>query len=403
MGGYGAAFGRGMIIGMGAALLYAAVRENTAGARVDASPRLGDDRHSPSRLIDWSMAERVALRTAGQEPTLHPSARAQLQREYEQMLAEIEGPLQAYTGSRLTLTTTPVQVMDRPAWIRANMGAFRDLLEPLEEFYREQPSSLLPSFGVQQAARMVLGSELGLLVGYLSRRVLGQYDISLLGKEPIQGGKLYFVEPNIRRVEAGIGVPRDEFRRWIALHEATHAYEFELHPWVREYMNTTLRSYLRLMLDDMRGREGGNVVMTFVGRLAGNLRQGQHVLLAMMSPRQRELMSRLQALMSLAEGYSNHVMNAVGRELLPHFDLIHDRVEHRQKSRSRAEELFLKLTGLSMKMEQYRLGEAFVNRVVAERGVAFVNRAWDAPENLPTEREIAEPDRWIRRLESGAA
>jgi uncharacterized protein (DUF2342 family) len=93
-------------------------------------------------------------------------------------------------------------------------------------------------------------------------------------------------------------------------------------------------------------------------------------------------------------------MNNVGRDLLPHFGLIHDRVEQRQRQRSPAEQWFLKVTGLSLKMEQYRLGEQFVDQVVAQRGIAFVNKAWQSPETLPTEAEIRDPGRWIGRMEA---
>ena len=95
----------------------------------------------------------------------------------------------------------------------------------------------------------------------------------------------------------------------------------------------------------------------------------------------------------------NHVMNAVGSKMLPHFDEIHDRVEQRQKQRGQAEELFLRLTGLKMKMEQYALGEKFAGRVADARGVAFLNRAWQSAEWLPTEAEIRAPDRWIERMD----
>jgi uncharacterized protein (DUF2342 family) len=94
------------------------------------------------------------------------------------------------------------------------------------------------------------------------------------------------------------------------------------------------------------------------------------------------------------------VMNTVGRDLLPNFVMIHERVEHRQRQRSQAEQLFLKLTGLSLKMEQYRLGERFVDHVVKERGIAFANRAWQSQETLPTESEISDPGRWIARMEA---
>jgi coenzyme F420 biosynthesis associated uncharacterized protein len=356
-------------------------------------------------LIDWELAARVAIRAAGRTPTLHPGARAQLQERYEAMLRDIEAPIARYVGNELSLANTAVEVMDRAAWIRANMRNFRYLLQPVEDFYKENVDRTRfgPPLAFQQAARVMLSSQVGVLVGYLSRRVLGQYDIALLGEEPVTGGKLYFVEPNLRQVEETLGVPPDELRRWIALHEATHAHEFELYPWVRTYLNSSLRQYLRLLIEDMRGRGevGDSTLLTIVSRFVNNLRQGHNVINALMTPQQRELMSRLQALMALAEGYSNHVMNRVGKELLPNFDLIHERVDRRQRQRSQVEQLFLKISGLSLKMEQYKLGERFVDAVVRERGIAFANRAWEAPEVLPSEAEIREPERWIERMEAG--
>jgi coenzyme F420 biosynthesis associated uncharacterized protein len=409
MPGYGSAFGRGLILGAGAALLYAAVRETIAPARQQ--PRL-DQGNQPaieagerSRLIDWELATNVAIRAAGRTPMLHPGARAQLLSNYEAILRDIEVPIAKYVGNNLSMANTAVEVLDRPGWIRANMRNFRYLLQPVEDFYQESldRSRFGPPFMFQQAARMMLSSQIGVLVGYLSRRVLGQYDIALLGEEPIAGGKLYFVEPNLRQVEDTLGVPPDELRRWIALHEATHAHEFELYPWVRTYMNTSLRQYLKLLIDDMRGRgdSSENTLLTLINRFFANLRQGHNVINALMTPQQRELMSRLQGLMSLAEGYSNHVMNAVGKDLLPNFELIHQRVEHRQRDRSPVEQLFLKITGLSLKMEQYKQGERFVDTVVKLRSIQFANRAWESPETLPSEAEIRDPERWIRRLEGG--
>jgi coenzyme F420 biosynthesis associated uncharacterized protein len=409
MPGYGSAFSRGLLLGAGAALLYAAARETIAPARPrqDQALEPTTEPAARSRLIDWELATSVAIRAAGRAPSLHPGLRDQMQAQYEAMLRDIERPIADYVGNDLSLVNTAVEVMDRPGWIRANMRNFRYLLQPVEEFYQEtlEHSRMGPPLLFQQGARMMLSTQIGVLVGYLSRRVLGQYDVALLGEEPITGGKLYFVEPNLRQVEETLGVPPDELRRWIALHEATHAHEFELYPWVRTYLNTSLRQYLRLLIDDMRGRgdSGEGTLFALVTRFVGNLRQGHNVVNALMTPQQRELMSRLQALMSLAEGYSNHVMNRVGRDLLPNFEMIHERVEHRRGDRSQVEQLFLKITGLSLKMEQYRLGERFVDIVVRERGIAFANRAWQAPELLPTEAEVRDPERWIGRMEAGTS
>src|SRR5919199_2390498 len=225
MPGYGTAFGRGLILGAGAALLYAAARESIAPAD---RPQADDDRSS--RLIDWDWATRMAIRTAGGAWSLHPSAQATLQAQYEALLRDIEQPIAAYTGNSLSLANTRVEVLDRAGWIRANMVNFRELLQPVEEFYRETTgrSRFPPPLAFQQGARLMLSSQMGLLVGYVARRVLGQYDIALLGQEPVTAGKLYFVEPNLRQVQETLSVPPDELRRWIALHEATHAREFEL-------------------------------------------------------------------------------------------------------------------------------------------------------------------------------
>src|SRR5437763_9882355 len=154
----------------------------------------------------------------------------------------------------------------------------------------------------------------GVFIVYLSRRVLGQDEITLLRREVVDDGKLYLVEPNIPASELSLGLPPVAIRTWIALHEATHAHEFELHPWVRRYLNSTLQEYLRTMVGELaestsgdRGPLGG-----FASRMLAGLRDGQNLLQSFMTPEQRALVSRLQTLMALLEGHSNHVMQPVG-------------------------------------------------------------------------------------------
>jgi putative hydrolase len=111
----------------------------------------------------------------------------------------------------------------------------------------------------------------------------------------------------------------------------------------------------------------------------------------------------MQATMCIVEGYSNHVMNAVGKHLLPTYAQIARKFELRQKQRTMAEQLFAQLTGLNIKLEQYRLGEAFVNRIVAERDHATARRVWQGPEFLPTMEEIRHPEQWLARTDALAA
>jgi putative hydrolase len=92
-------------------------------------------------------------------------------------------------------------------------------------------------------------------------------------------------------------------------------------------------------------------------------------------------------------------MNAVGKQLIPTYEVISRRFEQRQRQRTTAEQLFARLTGLDIKMEQYRQGEAFINAVVRERGHDFVRQVWNAPEYLPSLAEIQAPAQWIARVE----
>src|SRR3954465_8366962 len=385
------ALARGVLVGGAVAVGWAIAR------------RYADD--DDTRLIDWDTATQVATRVSGADGGISILDRARLQDEYESMVRKIEGPIADYTGTTLPLGQIDVRVLDRPEWIKANVAAFKQMFQPLEEVYSETVGKGGMSFpGMTKLSRAMLSGQVGLLLGFLARKVLGQYDISLLGHEPLQAGKLYFVEPNIKMLENTLKVPADDLRTWIALHEATHAHEFEVNPWVRGYLNGQLDAYLRSMAEELASPTG-SVLGGLAARLVANLRNGQSLIEAMMSPHQRQMLARLQALMSLAEGYSNPVMNRVGERLLPSYAEIHERVEHRQANRSQIEELFLRLTGLKMKMEQYALGEKFAARVADQRDVAFLNLAWQAPEWLPTEAEIRDPDAWIARMdgEGGAA
>ena len=202
------------------------------------------------------------------------------------------------------------------------------------------------------------------------------------------------MEPNIVGTAAALRVPRDEFRTFIALHEATHAFEFEAHPWLRPYFSGLVAETVEQL-----AAESGGLMNRVREAVAGG--EG-HWLERIMTPGQRETFNRTQALMSLLEGYSNHVMNAAGERILPGFAELHERFERRGERRTGLERAIMRLTGLDLKMEQYAAGERFADRVIAERGREFLNRVWTGPEQLPTLDEIRNPDRWIARIEGPA-
>ena len=348
-----------------------------------------------SRLIDWDLVRRTSLNVS-QNDQAPVRNRAVARERYSDMVRRSEPLIADYLGVDLPEPIQRIVVMDRKQWLDTNIDNFAKLFEFVEDLYQRSASQV--TVGATLAAginRRVMSVQTGVLLGVLARKVLGQYDLSLLAPEP-SGGALYFVEPNIEAVQRSLGLNSHDFRLWIALHETTHAYEFEAYPWVREHFNGLLRRFFDTVNEQLLNMNGGFGAL--LSRIIENMNQGQHWMEALQTPVQREIFNELQALMSLVEGYSNHIMNAIGRQILPNFDEIEQRVEQRKGSRSLAEQLFNRVTGMDLKLAQYQQGQHFVDTVVQQRGVAFATRVWQRAENLPTMDEIRNPERWIARM-----
>lgn len=362
-----------------------------------ASRRTADrpENHLP-RLIDWARARQFALGVSQWEQSGIPD-RAARQAQYTRLVQRSEPLIAEYLKVQLPQAINRVFVVDRREWLEANFSSFELLFAPVEELYTRlgiRPGSMNAT--LSHVNGTLVGAQMGALLGFLARRVLGQYDLSLLSPDPSIRGTLYFVEPNIARVQTQLGLNDEDFRLWIALHEVTHVFEFEAYPWVRPYFNDLLRQFLGQVSDQLKSLGVG--LPQLLERLLQGRSSGQHWIERMLTPDQQRIFEQLQALMSLVEGYSNHIMNAIGVQLLPSFHDIERRIQQRQQNRPLLDEVFNRITGMDLKMAQYQQGEAFVNAIADARGVAFINRVWEQPEHLPTMAEIRDPQRWIARM-----
>jgi coenzyme F420 biosynthesis associated uncharacterized protein len=389
------------LVGLG---LIAGATVGVLGAAYAGTKRKQYAREGIPALLDWSRVRAIARQIIKEEP---PAAgwHEEWERYYSNMVDRCYPVITAEMGRDLPAPVDHIQAFSRTEWIDANITNFKQLFDQVEALYRRvQPTNTLGTALLGGLSQTMLSSQLGVLMGYLARRVLGQYDLALLGKEPVSEGKLYFVEPNIVGVQTELGLDPDDFRLWIALHETTHAYEFEAYPWVRQYFNGLLEQYISCLGDDMLkyGTSLGGV-RSLVDRARAARKEGDSWIEVMMSPEQRVLFAKLQAVMSIVEGYSNYIMNSVGERLLPTYATIKERIEERAARRSTAEKLFIRITGLALKMEQYKLGENFINNVVAERGVGTANRVWEGPEMLPTLEELRDHKAWLERVEGAHA
>ena len=354
-------------------------------------------------LVDWPEVERIAIGRLRSAPgTLAPAELQAAEPAYAEAMARIVPALSTALGSPLPGVVERSGVVDRAGWVRANTGSFASLMSKLETDLLDQvipPGGGLAKATVALANRWVTTRQLGFLLGFMGTRVLGQYDLALLSTEAAPG-RLLFVEENIRATARALGVPIGPFRTWIALHETTHAFEFEAHPWLRPYLSERLERQLTLFGKDARGL--GREALRGLGRSIRGESDGQHWIERMMGPEQRALFRETQAVMSLLEGFSDYVMDEVGRDLVPDVERISERFHERRAKRTPFERSMLRLTGMDLKIEQYRKGELFVRAIADRRGAPALARLWEGPETLPRDGEIDTPERWIERVLDGS-
>ena len=347
-------------------------------------------------LVDWHRAESIAVSRLRRAPG--SLSRAELERSapaYEAAMSRIVPILEQRLGAPLPGVVERHEVVDRAGWARANMVTFKELVVHLERLLQMPGGNGMGAGMAALANRFVATRQIGFLLGYLGTRVLGQYDVALLSAE-VAPGRLLFVEENIRQTAAILGVPLEDFRVWIALHETTHAFEMEAHPWLRPYLKERLERQIALFLEEARTlQERG------VRHLAERWRSAaaEGGLSGFMSPEQRGLFRETQLVMSLLEGFSDWVMDEVGDKLLPDVTNLRKRFEARRSQRRRAiDRLMARLTGLDLKLDQYRRGERFVSGVARFGGDVAIAHLWDGPHALPTEAEMDDPAAWVRRV-----
>ncbi|HYI22931.1 MAG TPA: zinc-dependent metalloprotease [Candidatus Limnocylindrales bacterium] len=347
-------------------------------------------------LVDWTRVEQMAVARLRRTPGALPAHELRAaESAYASAMAEVVPLLERQLGQPLPGVVERHEVVDRAGWARANITTFASLIDRLEPHVRSAtPERGLASDVAKLANRFITTQQVGFLLGYLGTRVLGQYDIALLSAEA-KPGKLLFVEENIRATAATLGVPIDDFRRWIVLHEATHAFEFEANSWLRPYLRDHLERQLAGVFDQAR-----NLQSDGIGNLIRRLRESQdNPIAAFLTPEQRLLFDETQRVMSLLEGFSDWVMDEAGAQLLPDVESIRTRFEtRRNQRRGNIDRLVARLTGLDMKLEQYRRGERFVAGVAAAGGRAAVTALWSGPWALPSEAEMADPEAWVRRV-----
>ena len=337
-------------------------------------------------MVDWRVARRIAAGIAGEDdlPVL-PGDLAEL-------CADAEQRVSAYAQLEVLTPLPAPEAVSRAGWTEANLSGMRSVLDPIASKIGKGKGPFAPA--LRSAGGLLLGVEVGGMLGLLSQRVLGQYEVP--PNDPERPARLLFVAPNLDDAARKLAVDEEQMLRWVVLHEVTHAVQFSSVPWLRAHVASMvdelsealdvkleLRAVLKLRGDDLR-------------EAVQRLRQ-DGVMAFALGPGRKDLLDRVQSTMALIEGHAEHVMDAAGVEVLPDLEQLRGALERRRRDRPPILRIFEKLMGLEMKMRQYEVGKRFCDTVVERGGVAALNRAWESPGSLPTWAEMEQPDQWLAR------
>lgn len=357
-------------------------------------------------LIDPRIASLVARRLSG-DAAVDTSRLQEMQENLtravpraEELVAEISG----------IPAPPPVRwaMVGRGDWAEVNITGMSRLIAPLERKLGSRLEALpLPA---RLAQRTVVSAEVGAMLGYISRRVLGQYD-ALVPEEdlaamspwkrarlPAGGASLYFVGPNMAELQRKMDFVPQDFSLWVAVHEVTHRFQFAGVPWLRDRFYGLLQRYLDSVQMDAKGfaRRLAQAGRKVVSRSLEEDEKSAVYLLA--DENQRAILDEMQALMAVVEGHGNFVMDAVGEDVIPSVKLMRHLFEKRREQTNLMQRVINYAIGLEMKLRQYEMGQRFCEMVVATGGHAALGHLWSDPANLPTLDELRSPDKWLRRV-----
>lgn len=376
-------------------------------------------------MVDWNLAVATATRFVRPGPEVGRDEARAVVAELRGYAKESEAHVRAFTrmfgDEEPTDAGTPVLIVDRPGWIKANVAGFREVLKPLLDKMQARKPGGPGGAVLGTVGGKVTGVEVGMLLSFLSSRVLGQYETfapasrdmpagpAVPGPGEPRTGRLLLVAPNIVHVERELDVDPHDFRLWVCLHEETHRTQFTAVPWLRDHIEQEVQAFLgeteidpSTLIERLR-----EAFQSFSGgrpeaeeeAIDSGPEDGPSLIDLVQTPNQREILGRLTAVMSLLEGHADYVMDGVGPDVVPSVAEIREKFQRRRQSGAgRLDQALRKLLGLDAKLRQYRDGERFVRAAVDQAGMDGFNRIWTSPNTLPTKLEIAKPAEWVARV-----
>ena len=361
--------------------------------------------------LNWDAARQFAQLAATEgaaEANVDPAIRfalANLARIAEPHVLDVTG--RDVSGYEL-YTTTP------GAWAQHALEAYRPLFTELavslgkrpaagadDEDAAADPMMAMMAGLSQMMAPSMLGMAIGSMIGRLSRRAFGQYDLPI----PRPAAKTVSLIPaTIDGFAEDWSLPRDSMRLWVLVHELTmHAVFSVAH--IREGLSDLVRAHVGAFEPDPSAVADklGSLDMESgdpMAALQRTLGDPEILLGAVRSPKQEALQPQIDAAMAAIIGYVDHVVDTVTTRLIGgDAQRISEAVRRRRIETSPDDVFVERLLGLHLTRQQVERGRAFITGVIERGGTAAINQLLDVPGALPTPAEMDAPGLWLARLE----
>jgi putative hydrolase len=386
----------------------------------DALHRFADLMSWQGGPVNWDLAKDVARQAAaGGDRSVVQSERTGVEEAIR--LAE----LWLDPATTFSSATTSARAWSRAEWIEATLPTWKTLVEPVaakvvDAFGSGLPGMPgLPGFGepgadpselpaemqqmagpllsmMRQMGGVMFGGQIGQALGALSREVVSSTDVGL----PLAGvGTAALLPTGIEEFGAGLGLPPDEVRLFVALREAACHRLFAGVPWLRARLLAAVDDYARGITIDMSHMQDalGSIDPTnpeaLQEALAGGLFEPQD------TPGQRAALLRLETLLALVEGWIDDVVSQAADGRLSGADALAETVRRRRAAGGPAEQTFGALIGLELRPRRMREAAQLWRLLREQRGPEGRDALWEHPDLLPTSDDLADPTAFVDRRE----
>ncbi|HEV2756607.1 MAG TPA: zinc-dependent metalloprotease [Actinomycetota bacterium] len=353
---------------------------------------------SGSGPVNTEIATQVATALATQEGDSPPDpARG---RTLADAVRDAELMLSGYTRLPVEEPAT-VRPASRAEWATATLGGWAWLFEHLAHKFTagagEEPegqAGMAAALG--QVAPLLMGIQVGTLVGGLAQSAIGRYDYPIPREDD---GRLLFVDPNVARLVDDYGFDRDAFLRWLALGAAARHLVLTHTPWLARYWRSVVTEIVDATEIDVGQLQSRMMDLQSQGPEALQQGMGGGFQLPLVpTDRHQRAVARLRSLVAAFEGYARHAAGAVGDAFTGPAGPIEEGVARHRLDAQEGAAMLETLLGVTFDRDLETAGATFCAAVVNLKGIAVLNSIWDAPDNLPSYAEIKDPFAWMERV-----